>query len=85
MKAWRSNQDLENLIRRAEEVGRGDTIEKQIMRSKKKNLLCDISCPLDIVPRCFYKVEVRWGLNRASTLQETPASVVVRSIFFPVS
>ena len=77
MKAWRSNQDLENLIRRAGEVHRigGDTIEKQIKCTKKKKLL-DISCPLDIVPRCFYKVEVCWWLNRASTLRETPANML---------
>lgn len=64
MKAWRSNQDLENLIRRAEEVHRieGDTIEEKNDVQKERKLLDDISCPLHIVLRCFYKVEVCCGL-----------------------
>ena len=87
MKAWRSNQDLENLIRRAEEAHciRGDTIEKQIMHRKKENLHGDISCLQDIVPRCFYKVEVCCWLNSASTLQETLAIMFSKAQFFPVS
>lgn len=43
MKAWRSNQDLEDLIQGAEKVNRieGDTTEKQILRGEwgKKNYL----------------------------------------------
>lgn len=41
---------------------------------EEKNVLGNISCPLDIVPRCFYRVEVCCWLNRASTLRKTLTS-----------
>lgn len=80
MKAWRSNQDLENLIRRAEEVQRTGwyvTAKQAAWREVgKKTQLGDIWCPPDIVLSCFYKAEVCCWVKCASTLQETQTNVI---------
>lgn len=80
MKAWRSNQDLENLIRRVEEVqhtGWYVTAKQDAWREVgKKTQLGDIWCPPDIVLSCFYKAKVCYWVKCASTLQETQTNVI---------